>query len=207
MSTAHIPLLSQGTNGDLIQFSDSAEDYLAYRMGLHLASMSHDSDASRLNITAGDSASHPLAIGTYTNTKFNEAVGSHAGFTTATNTVTMYQVNGTVAQTGGDYFRPIGFADGHADHRIEEMKDSDLTVLTDRLLTKAFTGDYPGTYKIASSAPSAQYSVADSDIFTDTRADGTSVGYDLYVRTAMSAPTTKKPFRIVRDPEDRKSVV
>ena len=88
MSTTHIPLYAQGTNGDLIQFSDSAEDYLAYRMGLHLSTMSHDSDASRLNITAGDSAGHALAIGTYTNTDFNEAVGSHAGFTTATNTVT-----------------------------------------------------------------------------------------------------------------------
>ena len=178
MSTTHIPLLSQGTNGDLIQFSDSAEDYLAYRMGLHLSTLG-DSDASRLNISSGDSASHPLAIGTYTNTKFNEAVGSHAGFTTATNTVTMYQVEGSVAQTGGNYHRPIGFADGHADHRVEEMKDSDLHVLTDRLLTKAMTGDYPGTFKIASSAPSAQYSVFDSDVFIDTRADGTVVGYCL----------------------------
>ena len=92
----------------------------------------------------------------------------------------MYQVDGTVVQTGGDYHRPIGYLDGHADARIEEMKDSDLTVLTDRLLTKVMTGDYPGTYKIASSAPSANYSIVDSDVFTDTRADGTSVGYDLY---------------------------
>ena len=121
MSTTHIPLYAQGTNGDLIQFSDSAEDYLAYRMGLHLASMSHDSDASRLNITAGDSAGHALAIGTYTNTDFNEAVGSHAGFTTATNTVTMYQVEGTVVQTGGNYHRPIGFLDGSADAKINRQ--------------------------------------------------------------------------------------
>jgi len=66
MSTTHIPLYAEGTNGDLKQFSATDENYLAYRMGLHL-SLLDSSDASRLNITSGDSASHPLAIGTLTN--------------------------------------------------------------------------------------------------------------------------------------------
>ena len=49
--------------------------------------------------------------------------------------------------------------------------------LTDRLVATIFANDYPGTYKLGSSAPSSDYDVHLSGVFTDTRTDAGNYNY------------------------------
>ena len=46
-----------------------------------------------------------------------------------------------------------------------------MDTLTDRLIATIFVNDYSGTYKLGSSAPSSDYDVHLSGVFTYTRID------------------------------------
>ena len=62
----------EGTNGDLKEITTTEENYLAYQAGLHLAELD-SADVSA--ITASSSGS--TSIGTYTDTNYGNAPGSH----------------------------------------------------------------------------------------------------------------------------------
>ena len=52
-----------------------------------------------------------------------------------------------------------------------------MDTLTDRLIATIFANDYSGTYKLGSSAPSSDYDVHLSGVFTDTRIDASNYNY------------------------------
>ena len=98
------PIKLEGGTGDLKEMTTGEEAWLAYQCGLQLAA-STTSDVAALTTTAGSNTN----IGTYTNTFFNEAVGTHPGssITSGSTATTVYQVIGTATEAGADFHRPI----------------------------------------------------------------------------------------------------
>ena len=171
---------------------DSAEEnYIAYQIGLQLYS-ADSTDVGSLSTLADNN------IGTYQNTFFGQAVGTHpsTAISTTTTSKILYQRTGTAAETDSDVFTPIMYVDSGGQTGFKEMPALDLNTAIDGYLSKIFTNDYPGTFRLASSAPSGDYEVFHSNIFSDTRTDGTTQNYSIYRRESMTAPTTVRPTRV-----------
>ena len=187
------PLKLEGTAGDLKEITTTEENYIAYLAGLQLAAMA-DTDVSALTTTAGGNT-----VGAYTNTFYNEAVGTHPGTSITSGSVitTLYQNTGTASESSGDFHRPIRWA---GSGNIEEMDNTEFNEVVDRLLTTIFTNDYPGAYRLASSSPGVDWDIHLASVFTDTQSSGvTAATYNIYQRQTMTAPTTVKSVKILND--------
>ena len=196
---AYEPLIrdSDGSgNVALKKASTTEENYLAYRLGLYLADS--DNIANGL-VTKSDTTG--TAIGSYSNTYYNAILGQHGfGFTDiTTETTTLYQKNALLNETDSDCYRPLEHSIDDSQTRIDEFDSADLSGLTNRLISRVFTSDYPGTIKLGTAAPDSDYTLIE-EVFYDTRAnDDSDVNtYSLYKRTSMLAPDTIRPFRIKR---------
>ena len=190
-----VPLRLKDASGNLQEFTSSEEQWLAYQIGLGLAQDSNE------GIGGLTSSSDPdwTSIGSYTNTFFNEPVGTHPGtsITTGSTTTTLYQnlKTNAIEADSADWHRPIEWKSSGTEG-VNEMDDTSLNDAVDRYLSYIFTNDYPGTYRLASSSPGPDYSVSISNIFTDTRADGTTTNFNLYRRTSYTPPAEVKPAKI-----------
>jgi hypothetical protein len=183
-----------GSGGDLKEMSTTEENYLAYQAGLQLAAMGTTS-AAALTTSAGGAT----AIGSFTDTVFDQSVGSHGTLTTTTTTTTLYQVDAVAGTSGSDYRLPVEFIDNAGDYEIHELTQTEVNTLTDRLVSRIMTSEYPGTYRLGSSSPSGDYDTHLASVFSDTRTDGSSVAYNIYQRQTMTAPTTVSPISVKRD--------
>jgi hypothetical protein len=177
-----IPIKLKNVDGDLQQLTTAEENYLAYQASLELAATSGDS--------AGDlttSSTSSFSVGSFTDTFFNEAIGTHpaSALSTGTTTTTLYQKTGTPTAIASLERKPLAT---DSDGNFYEMADSDMNILTDRLNSVIHTNDYPGTFKLGSSSPGGTYSSFISSIFTDTRTDGTSVAYSIYRNGSIASP-------------------
>ena len=166
--------LQSPDQGDLKRLSSTEENYLAYQVGSHL--IENDSDVGNITHVASGNTS----IGSYINTFFNEAIGTHpaSSITSGSTTTTVYQVAGTADETDSDFRKPIGYynppTDGSTNlggEGIYEMADSDMNILVDRLNGRIAQSDYLGQFKLGSSAPDGNYALFRSNIFTDTITD------------------------------------
>ncbi len=187
-----------GSDGSLKKMTASEENYLAHQAGLQLADAGPAQIASITSSSSGNAT-----VGTYTNTTMDGNVGDHdasARNVTTTNT-TIYQVEGTASTTGGNYFQPVIF-DKSDTKTIKVVNDTEMAVIVDRLLLTVFANDYAGTYKLGSSAPSGDYSAHLSNVFSDTRADGTTVNYSIYKRDTFTEPTKISPMRLLNSSGD-----
>src|SRR6056300_304634 len=144
----------EGTNGDLKEITTTEENYLAYQAGLHLSAL----DSSDVSTLTQVSTNNTL-IGTYTDTTYDDAPGTHgfaAGNVPVVSTTTsLYQKEG-VADFSGDSaaFRyPTEFVDNGGTPELHELDSAELDTLTDRLTSRIATSEYPGIYKLGSSAP------------------------------------------------------
>lgn len=190
-----IPLKINNAGGtEIKQFTTAEENYIAYQIGLHLASDSANGDG-----TITSNSSH-TSIGSYTNTFFNEAVGTHpsTSITSGSTTTTVYQNQTSAIETDSDIETPIMWVDSGGETGFKQMPAADLNAAVDRYISTIFTNDYPGTFKLASSSPGPDYSVHLSSVFTDTRTDGTAIAYNIYRRDSYTAPTAVRPL-YVRD--------
>ena len=190
------PLKIRDVSGNIQELTTAEENYIAYQIGLHLAA---DSANGVGGITTNSSHT---SIGTYTNTFFNEPVGTHpeTSITSGSSLTTLYQNQGTAAETDSDVELPMMWIDAGGETGFKQMPSADLDAAVDRYLSTIFTGDYPGAFKLASAAPGVDYSVWLSTVFTDTRTDGTSVAYNIYRRdvNSISPPAAVRPM-YVRD--------
>ena len=190
----NVPLKIRNPQGDLQLFTTAEENYLAYQMALKLADATTSSPAS----ISLDSTNATL-IGSFNNTFYNEPVGTSeaTGLTIGSITTQLYQKNGLGDSASADYRILVGY--GVGDNSIREMADSDLDTFLDRMLSKAFIGDYPGSYKLDSAAWSGSGWVTHiSNVFTDTQTDGTTKNYHIFKRQTMSAPTVVLPMAVRR---------
>ena len=192
------PLKLNGTDGDVKYFLTTEENYLSYQIGLALAGGNRTTESSLDNL-AGDTT-----IGTYTNTVYDQVPGTHGtALSTTTNTTNLYQNIGTAAESGTDFKRPIHWNTDFNPDAVQEMTDTNFNACVDRLISKVFTSDYPGTFKLAATAPSADYSAFLENIFTNkTNAVTTANQYSIWKRNAMTAPTAVRSMAIKRDSVD-----
>ena len=185
------PLKINNVGGtEIKQFTTAEENYIAYQIGLHLAASGPNGTGS---ITTN--ASH-TNIGSYTDTFYNEPVGTHpsTSITSGSTTTNVYQNQGTAPETDSDVLSPIMWVDSASQTGFKEMPNADLNEAVDRYLSTIFTNDYPGSFKLGSSSPGPDYSVWLSSVFTDTRTDGTSVAYNIYRRDTYTPPSTVRPL-------------
>ena len=133
------------------------------------------------------------------------AVGEHGfagGNVPITQTITsLYQREGVTDWAGDSAERryPIEFVDNSGDAEIHEFDSSELDTISDRLIGRIMTSEYPGTYRLGTSAPSGDYSVYKSGVFEDRLQTGVSgTVYNLYVRSSMTAPATSRTVGIKR---------
>jgi hypothetical protein len=186
------PIKLEGGSGDLKEMTTGEEAWLAYQCGLQLAA-SITSDVAALTTSAGGTS-----IGSYTNTFFNQPVGTHPGssITSGSTVTTVYQNTGTATEAGTDFHRPIRW-NGTG---FEEMDNTELNTLVDRLLGLVFANSYPGDYQLGSSSPGAAYDTHIAGVFSDTRTDGTTVTYNIYQRQSMvSPPSEVKCVKVFND--------
>lgn len=177
-------------DGDLKRLTTADEDYIAYQAGLHLGEADSGEQAS---LTM--SATNATSIGSFTDTFFNEPVGTHPGtsITSGSTATTVYQKTGIdIDSADNDFIKP-------AVHELDtgNIRAADNTKfysIVDRAIKKIFTSNYPGVFRLGSSSPGATYNLYKSNIFTDTRTDGTSVAYNLYRRSTSTPPTTVRPL-------------
>jgi len=192
-----IPLRIKNSNGDLQQFSTSEENFLAYQMGLNLAS--RGVNASSALSTSSDSAA---LVGSFTDTQYNQiGVSGDNGTTVETQeTISyLYQKTSAAPIDGTDYETPIGYKT--SDTSIREMVDSDLFGLVDRTLSVWATNDYPGIYKLDSSGFSdGDYEIHIDTVFEDNRSNVNNLktDYHIWKRTSMTPPSAARPMFVVR---------
>lgn len=188
------PLKIKDGSGNIQEMTTSDENYLAYHIGLHLAASDSAGDYGSINTDSSFTS-----VGTFTNTFFNEPVGTapSTSITSGSTTSTIYQNQlQNALETDSDTLSPLMWVDSSGQTGFKEMPDLDLNDAVDRYLSTIFTNDYPGSYRLASTAPSGDYSVHLSNVFTDTRTDGTSVTYNIYQRDTMTAPAAVSPIYV-----------
>lgn len=196
------PLKLEGTNGDLKEMTTAEENYLAYQAGEQLKASAKTEVGAITDVSTGNET-----VGAFTDTRFDQVPGSHGSITTTSTVTTLYQTEGTAAENGGDFRNAVhqGSADpsDNASIRLHEFESDEMDTLTDRLVATIFANDYSGTYKLGSSAPSSDYDVHLSGVFTDTRTDAgpstvTVATYNIYQRQTFSAPTAVRPVALKR---------
>jgi len=185
------PLKIKDVSGNIQELTTAEENYVAFQVGVHLGQGDSAEVGSLNRTTLGDT------VGSFDNTFFNQPVGTHpsTSITTGTTTTTIYQTTGTAAETDSDILSPLMWVDSASQTGFKMMPDVDLNEAVDRYLTKVFTNEYPGSYRIASSSPGGGWSVQQA-AFTDTRTDGTSITYNIYRKTSGTAPTAVKPMYV-----------
>ena len=192
-----LSLKLQGTNGDLQEFDSDGNKYLAYQAGLRLA------ESAKTEVAAiTDASSGNQTVGAFTDLRFNQVPGTHGGLTMTVTTTTLYQTEGIAPETDSDIRNPIHYTDSDVPE-IHEMSSTEIDSLADKLNLILFANDYPGTYKLGSSAPSSDYDTHLSAVFTDTRTDAgpttvTVNTYNIYQRQTMTAPTKINAMTVKR---------
>jgi len=198
------PLKLEGTNGDLKEMTTAEENYLAYQAGEQLKASAKTEVGAITDVSSGNET-----VGAFTDTRFDQVPGTHGSITTTSTVTTLYQTEGTAAENGGDFRNAVhqDTGDGDTHNRsLHEFTSAEMDTLTDRLVATIFANDYPGTYKLGSSAPSSDYDVHLSAVFTDTRTDEsagdpstvTVATYNIYQRQTFSAPTAVRPVALKR---------
>lgn len=184
--------LQSPDQGDLKRLSSTEENYLSYLVGQHL--IETNTDVGNLTL----SSSGNLLTGSFIDTYFNEAVGTHpaSSISSASTTTNLYQIQGTASETDSDFRKPIAYYNPPTDgpssllEGVHEMADSDMNIFVDRLNARIALSDYLGQFKLGSSSPGADYAVFTSNVFSDTQTDGTQVDYNIYRRETQSSPTS-----------------
>jgi hypothetical protein len=188
------------------QISGGDLSYIAYLAGLNLASLDSDSP-SRLGVDVSTSGNR--LVGSLTDTILDNPVGtpetnSYTGVrtdflsTTSVTSVVKQKIGQENTSNNNDYRNLVYFTKNNGQSEIHEFNSTDTDEFTDELNKHIHSNDYPGTYVMGVSAPSADYTLELPNVTTDTRQDGTSITTNIYKRTSMAAPDKSLPFAIKR---------
>jgi hypothetical protein len=197
-----LPIIQKDTSGNLQRATSTNENYLAYQAGLRFASrgtLGPTAIKSSITIAHRDSA-----IGSYTDTFYNEAVGTHPGssLSIGSTTTTLYQLQGDSAsgavklddQSTGLFRRPVYESDGN----IFDMDSDAMVGIGQSLMSIIQSNEYPGSQRLAASAPSGDWSATLSNVFTDTTTDGNVTQYSIWQRQTITAPAKCNAMHVRR---------
>ena len=191
-------------DGNLHQMDSADEEWISYQAGLRIADYLTNDYGENLSLAPyavtrfSASANN---IGTFTDTSYAAADSAAPGSLTTTNT-NVYQKTGKVALSS-DRRYPVEFVSG-TPNQLTEMDSSEVDAIAGRLKGYLFDSDnhWAGVVKLGSSAPSAEYSIADA-AFSDTKQFG-AMPYYYYVKNyvtsgdSASIPTQSRPVSLKR---------
>ena len=183
--------LKYKSGSDVQEITTAEHNYLAYLAGLELETVSGTYSEAVLGSLGKTNQSNDLNVGSFTNTEYtgsNGDVGDHGTLTITTTTTPIYQQDASVS-IHSNFRNPLYQKQTSGQQEIQEFNDTDQKDLGETLAGIIYTNDYPGTFKLGSSAPSSDYSVAVANVMTDTRTTGADVVYNIYQRHTMTAPT------------------
>jgi len=179
-----IPLtLSALGNGAVDAIPSSQENYYAQNGASVLISEFPSGDSAYYGALSTDP--NNSSIGSYTDTFYNEPVGTHPGssLSIGSTTTTLYQNKGDSVDAFAEWSRTVA-ADSSGD--IYEMDSDSFYRWGYRLLETALTNEEPGCFRINSSIPGGEYEVYKSVLFQDTVASG-STDYNLYRKRSTTS--------------------
>ena len=182
MAKASVPVAQKDENGNLKRITTTNESYLAFKAGEFIA----QSSLGTL-LSATDTGN---SIGSFQNTFYTGAVGTHSGTSleTGSTSTPLYQKEGSGQyETSAGFRRPLKEVSGS----LYEMTDSDFTALSERLQSFIVLNEYPGAQRLATTTPGADWTKLIDGIFTDTNT-GTApdTTYHVWVRTSGTEPTS-----------------
>ena len=192
-------LRQNGTNGDMEVMTTAEEYYCAYQAGSWLATNLTVSIPGALDV--GTAAGSERSVGSFVNTYFNQAVGTHpnSSITSGSTTTTIKQTNPSYTPSGLTNWRRPATWDTTSGG-IKELTDAEMNTICDRLLAYMMANEWYGpNFRVATSAP-AGYSSFDANFASDTQSSGvTAANYSFYKKTtAPTAPTTVRPVCLKR---------
>ena len=188
--------VSSGNLQGLQEMTDAEiEQYYSAILTKDFADNTDGSGTAEININGGSGTS----IGTATDTKRDDAVGTHPtdGASSTVTTYTAKQVETTASESITN--RPLGY-ESSGTVGMHEFTDSELdSDILDKVVDDFVAqGDYTiGQYKLATSTPSGGTWTARYTL-TDTEVDGDSVAHYIWQKTAAttSANANYKPLKV-----------
>lgn len=115
---------------------------------------------------------------------------------TDTDVYELYQNDNSVASISTDTTfkrNPFYWDRSASPAGLKEMTNAELDVVCERLVSKIFTNEYPGSFRLSADSPGQEWSEFLPDVFTDTRGDGSSITYSIWVKQYGTAPTRVNP--------------
>ena len=187
------------SSGDLDVMTTAEEYYVAYQAAVWLATnMATSSDGA---VVVGTAVSPSRAVGTYTNTYYNQVVGTHPGssISTGSTSTTLKQVNSSSNPTTRTNWRRPATWDT-TNSGIKELTDAEMNTVCDRLLAYIMLNEWSGAnFRIGTAAPTGYGSFV-ANFATDTQSSGvTAATYSIYKKTtAPTAPAAARPVCLKR---------
>jgi len=186
------PVTLVGSTFDTQSIDSSQEKYYAYQAGLWVTEQ-YDSAGARYSKNLSKDPTNSDVVGTFTNTFYNEPIGTHPGSSLSLGSVatTLYIMTDSAEETQS---MPIGI-DSSGD--IYEMDSASFIRFGQRLTEHLHSNEYPGSFRLGSSAPNADYSLWESNVFTDTKSGKADVVYNIYRKTTQSSLVPSAPSNYI----------
>ena len=192
------PISSSNIQGLQEMTDTEIEQYYAAILTKDFADNTDGTGTAELNVTT-DASGSGTTIGTATDTKRDDAVGTHPtdGASSTVTTYTAKQVETAASESITN--RPLGY-ESSGTVGMHEFTDSELdSDILDKVVDDFVAqGDYTiGQYKLATSTPSGGTWTARYTL-TDTEVDGDSVAHYIWQKTAptTSANSNYKPLKV-----------
>ena len=192
------PVSSSNIQGLQEMTDTEIEQYYAAILTKDFADNTDGTGTAELNVTT-DASGSGTTIGTATDTKRDDAVGTHPtdGASSTVTTYTAKQIETAASESITN--RPLGYVSSGS-VGIHEFDDTELdTDILDKVLDDFVAqGDYTiGQYKLATSTPSGGTWTARYTL-TDTEVDGDSQNYYIWQKTAATtaAVDNYKPLKV-----------
>ena len=180
-----IPLSLTGSGAAKAQIDPSFEEWYGHEAGEGLFNK-YDSVGSRYwgNLTSTADSSTD-SVGSYTDTFYNEAIGTHPGTSLSVGSVTT-KLHMMVDSADASPANVFVAADSNGD--IYEMDSASVIKLGTRLAEQMHSNEFTGSFRLGSTAPNADYSIWDSVVFSDTLTNSTTE-YHIWRRFNCESPT------------------
>ena len=164
MSTDLI-LKIKNANGDLQRVSSNEEKYLASVAGVRLTTYEHTAEQVGNLVRGTNNIGHEFPSGSYADSKYNEPVGTHpeSHITATTTTTNLNTFGSSLVQsstnkkylrnwiaTTEDVNRPLVYKTINGNPSLQEISDSELDILADRLNGLIAQHELAGVYRLDS---------------------------------------------------------
>ena len=171
--------LDDSQNGSIRQLSEANEDWFAY-LAAEALSVEYPEVSDRYNKSLTLSPINSSLIGSFTDTFYNEPVGTHpaTSISEGTTTTNLYQMNDSASPAVVYSHTPFPLVtDSSGD--IFEMPDDAIQEFGNRIAGLVAVNQFAGAFRISSTSPGPGWSIWIDSAFTDTRTS-TDIPYHIW---------------------------